>query len=203
MSRRSCSTRSSRSPRSSTAHPAGWAGGTFVMTYTCTKAGSTTLIGRHQRRVPEPRVRDDDYPAWLLVLRRREDEGGPSYRLQLDRRVHHRTCDDHVGRRERDHRYEHDVARHRARSRSSRRLVSGNGRPDDAQHRHQQIGGNQTDSQETGAAGAGPPRPAANDVNTGTYYVSESGRAHRLQQHDSPAPRERGHRPNVRRIVPT
>ena len=37
------------------------------------------------------------------------------------------------------------------------------------------AGGSQTDSQQTGAAGAGPLTTGANDVNTGTYYVSESG----------------------------
>ena len=35
--------------------------------------------------------------------------------------------------------------------------------------------GSQTDTQQTGVAGAGPLTTGANDVNTGTYYVSESG----------------------------
>ena len=37
------------------------------------------------------------------------------------------------------------------------------------------AGGSQTDTKQTGVAGAGPLTTGANDVNTGTYYVSESG----------------------------
>ena len=89
--------------------PVGWSGGTFVMTYTCTKTGSTTLSADIDVMYPNPGYATTT-SRLATVLRRREDEGVPSYRVQLDRLVHHRTCDDHVGRRERDHRYEHDVA---------------------------------------------------------------------------------------------
>ena len=54
----------------------------------------------------------------------------------------------------------------------------------------------QTDSQETGATGTGPLTTGANDVNTGTYYVSESGGlatdyTQTLRLHRGSAPRTR------------